>query len=224
MRDRVAERVVLQMPDVRLAARVRAASRARRTSSARRRATRGRHPPAARSAPPTCARAPTPPATWARSASGRSVGRASPVGGYLRGCGAAVRRGFLRAWPTSPALPSDVAEKRTRSKRPDHRPHRQQPTVSPTIIGAAEDAAEQMRRQAEQRMRDRIAEADRAGREPGDRGRGRGRRDRRSGARRRPIALRDAGRAEVERAKTTAATTAAAILARANEEAVKTTS
>ena len=67
VRDRVADRVDLQVADVRLADGVRAASRARSTRRPDRRV--------ARWTPPRCARRPRPSATWASIASGRSAAR-----------------------------------------------------------------------------------------------------------------------------------------------------
>ena len=68
VRDRVADRVALQVADVGLARGVRAASRARSSWASSRR-TRGRRG----SAPPRCARPPTRPATCARSARRRTA-------------------------------------------------------------------------------------------------------------------------------------------------------
>ena len=72
VRDRIAEGVVLQMPDVRLAARV---GQHFQDVGLRIAETVADGPRRDRCLPPRCAHRPTPAATWARSASGHIAGR-----------------------------------------------------------------------------------------------------------------------------------------------------
>jgi hypothetical protein len=130
------------------------------------------------------------------------------------------RRGIFLAYPANPRLYHPIVAAEGHSGAPEPSESSTAADRVASILGAAEQTAERMRREAEERMRERIAEADRAAanrvtaaeEEAADILRQ---------AREEAGRLRDAGRSEIEQAKTTAADAGAAILARANEDAEK---